>query len=109
MKNIPDKIYLHVDIENEPTDDFNELDNELVYWGSTKADENDMVFYSKEQVRLIAKDAWKWAANVHIAYPNDNHTFDAYWEAMFNNEPEAQASVASKDDSSTIDDNQIKN
>jgi hypothetical protein len=44
MKNVPEKIYLHIDSEHEPTDDFNHLDTEMVYWSSRRQETEDIAY-----------------------------------------------------------------
>jgi hypothetical protein len=52
MKNIPDKIYLQINAGCDLVDNFKELE---VSWCSEKVYEDDLVYYSKEEVENLIK------------------------------------------------------
>lgn len=57
MKNIPEKIYLQVDPENENTEDFNELQG--VTWCKNKINETDVGYIRKDVVQHLIDKAWE--------------------------------------------------
>lgn len=60
MENIPKRIFLHADFENNSTDNFNDFGDEDVLWSSIKIDSRDIEYIllseaQKEIIRLKNK------------------------------------------------------
>jgi hypothetical protein len=55
MRNVPNKIYLHVGPDVNSDTDFNECSHEDITWSEDRIFENDIVFYRKKGNSSLSK------------------------------------------------------
>lgn len=80
MKNQPKVIYLQIDADGDKTNDFGECLE--VSWCSDKIHESDLVYYSKEYVDKLRREAFEAGADVRLCAVYNGFEIDREFETF---------------------------